>query len=54
MKPIDVLKQVRLENGKIVSLSSNKIYEKEDFVKQISQKLGWTVPTGNWQRLIPW
>lgn len=42
MTPDDVLKQITASNGKIISKSSGKVYEVEDFIKQISTKLNWT------------
>ena len=42
MTPQDVMAQITLKDGKIVSNSSGKAYEIEDFIKEISKKLGWT------------
>lgn len=38
----DVLNQITAHNGKIISKSSGKEYEVNDFIEQISTKLGWT------------
>lgn len=42
MTPQDVMAQIKLENGKIISKSSGKAYEIEEFTKEISKKLGWS------------
>lgn len=38
----DVLNQITAHNGKIISKSSGKEYDVDVFIKEISQKLGWT------------
>lgn len=42
MTPQDVMLQITLKDGKIVSKSSGKAYEIDDFIKEISKRLGWT------------
>lgn len=42
MTPQDVLAQVVLKDGKIISKSSGKAYEIEDFINEISKRLGWS------------
>ena len=42
MTPQDVLLQIELKDGKIISKSSGKAYEVDDFIKEISKRLGWT------------
>ena len=38
----EVISQIELVDGKVKSLSTNRIYEIDDFVEQISDKLKWT------------
>ena len=38
----DVLNQITAHNGKIISKSSGKEYEVEDFINQICEKLNFT------------
>lgn len=42
MTPQDVLSQITYSNGIVTSKSSGKSYKLEDFVGEISKKLGWT------------
>ena len=42
MTPQDVLSQITYSNGIVTSKSSGKSYRFEDFVGEISKKLGWT------------
>lgn len=42
MTPQDVLSQITYSNGIVTSKSSGKSYKLEDFVSEISKKLGWT------------
>ena len=42
MTPQDVLSQITYSNGTVTSKSSGKSYKLEDFVSEISKKLGWT------------
>lgn len=42
MTPQDVLLQITFSDGKIISKSSGKAYEVDDFIKEISKRLGWT------------
>lgn len=42
MTPQDVLSQITFSNGVIISKSSGKSYKLEDFIKEISKRLGWT------------
>lgn len=42
MTPQDVLSQITYSNGIVTSKSSGKSYRFEDFVSEISKKLGWT------------
>lgn len=42
MTPQDVLSQITYSNGIVTSKSSGKSYKIEDFVSEISKKLGWT------------
>lgn len=38
----DVLNQITAKDGKIISKSTGKVYEVDDFIQQISKKLGWS------------
>lgn len=42
MTPQDVLSQITYSDGIVTSKSSGKSYKLEDFVSEISKKLGWT------------
>lgn len=42
MTPKEVLSQIIAKDGKIISKTSGKVYEVNDFIEQISQKLNWT------------